>query len=144
MDFGEKTLVEADLKAIEDKMMELARQKNAFVRTEVSKAEALRTFTEKGDEYKCELINDLEDGTITFYTNGAFTDLCRGPHLPSTGKIKAFRLTSIAGAYWRGDEHNKMLTRIYGTAFAKKDEMDAYFTMLEEAKKRDHTKLGKS
>ena len=96
------------------------------------------------EDYKVELIEELPEGeTISFYKQGNFTDLCRGPHLPSTGKIKAFRLTSIAGAYWRGDEHNKMLTRIYGTAFAKKDEMEAYFTMLEEAKKRDHTKLGK-
>ena len=119
VDFGDKTLVEADLKAIEDKMMELARQKNAFVRTEVSKAEALKTFTEKGDEYKCELINDLEDGTITFYTNGAFTDLCRGPHLRDTSSIKAVKLTAIAGAYWRGDQERQMLTRVYGVVRGK-------------------------
>ena len=143
VDFGEKTLVEADLKAIEDKMMELARQKNAFVRTEVSKAEALKAFTEKGDEYKCELINELEDGTITFYTNGAFTDLCRGPHLRETSVIKAVKLTAIAGAYWRGDQERQMLTRVYGVSFPKKSLLDEYLQMMEEAKKRDHRKIGK-
>ena len=143
VDFGEKTLVEADLKAIEDKMMELARQKNAFVRTEVSKADALKAFTEKGDEYKCELINELEDGTITFYTNGAFTDLCRGPHLRDTSVIKAVKLTAIAGAYWRGDQERQMLTRVYGVSFPKKSLLDEYLLMMEEAKKRDHRKIGK-
>ena len=143
VDFGEKTLVEADLKAIEDKMMELARQKNAFVRTEVSKADALKAFTEKGDEYKCELINELEDGTITFYTNGAFTDLCRGPHLRDTSVIKAVKLTAIAGAYWRGDQERQMLTRVYGVSFPKKSLLDEYLQMIEEAKKRDHRKIGK-
>ena len=143
VDFGEKTLVEADLKAIEDKMMELARQKNAFVRTEVSKADALKAFTEKGDEYKCELINELEDGTITFYTNGAFTDLCRGPHLRDTSVIKAVKLTAIAGAYWRGDQERQMLTRVYGVSFPKKALLDEYLQMIEEAKKRDHRKIGK-
>ena len=143
VDFGEKTLVEADLKAIEDKMMELARQKNAFVRTEVSKADALKAFTEKGDEYKCELINELEDGTITFYTNGAFTDLCRGPHLRDTSVIKAVKLTAIAGAYWRGDQERQMLTRVYGVSFPKKSLLDEYLQMMEEAKKRDHRKIGK-
>ena len=143
VDFGEKTLVEADLKAIEDKMIELARQKNPFVRTEVSKAEALRTFTEKGDEYKCELISELEDGSITFYTNGDFTDLCRGPHLKDTSVIKAVKLTAIAGAYWRGDEKRPMLTRVYGVTFPKKSLLDEYLVMLEEAKKRDHRKIGK-
>ena len=143
VDFGEKTLVEADLKAIEDKMIELARQKNPFVRTEVSKAEALKNFTEKGDEYKCELINDLEDGTITFYTNGDFTDLCRGPHLKDTSVIKAVKLTAIAGAYWRGDEKRPMLTRVYGVSFPKKSLLDEYLVMMEEAKKRDHRKIGK-
>ena len=133
VDFGEKTLVEADLKAIEDKMMELARQKNAFVRTEVSKADALKAFTEKGDEYKCELINELEDGTITFYTNGAFTDLCRGPHLRDTSVIKAVKLTAIAGAYWRGDQERQMLTRVYGVSFPKKSLLDEYLQMMEEA-----------
>ena len=136
-------ILEADLAKIEAKMTELARQKEELVRTEVSKAEALKTFTEKGDEYKCELISDLEDGTISFYTNGTFTDLCRGPHIPHTGHIKAIKLTSVAGAYWRGDEHNKMLTRIYGVSFPKKSMLDEYLAMLEEAKKRDHRKLGK-
>ena len=143
VDFGDKTLVEADLKAIEDKMMELARQKSAFVRTEVSKADALRAFTEKGDEYKCELISELEDGTITFYTNGAFTDLCRGPHLRDTSVIKAVKLTAIAGAYWRGDQERQMLTRVYGVSFPKKSLLDEYLQMMEEAKKRDHRKIGK-
>ena len=143
VDFGDKTLVEADLKAIEDKMMELARQKSAFVRTEVSKADALKAFTEKGDEYKCELISELEDGTITFYTNGAFTDLCRGPHLRDTSVIKAVKLTAIAGAYWRGDQERQMLTRAYGVSFPKKSLLDEYLQMMEEAKKRDHRKIGK-
>ena len=143
VDFGEKTLVEADLKAIEDKMIELARQKNPFVRTEVSKADALKTFTEKGDEYKCELISELEDGSITFYSNGDFTDLCRGPHLKDTSVIKAVKLTAIAGAYWRGDEKRPMLTRVYGVSFPKKSLLDEYLVMLEEAKKRDHRKIGK-
>jgi threonyl-tRNA synthetase len=136
-------ITEADLPKIEAKMMELARVKEPLVRYEVSKADALKTFTEKGDEYKLELINDLEDGTITFYTNGSFTDLCRGPHLPDTGHIKALKLTSMAGAYWRGDENRKMLTRIYGVTFPKKSMLDEYLVMLEEAKKRDHRKLGK-
>ena len=143
VDFGDKTLVEADLKAIEDKMMELARQKSAFVRTEVSKADALKAFTEKGDEYKCELISELEDGTITFYTNGAFTVLCRGPHLRDTSVIKAVKLTAIAGAYWRGDQERQMLTRVYGVSFPKKSLLDEYLQMMEEAKKRDHRKIGK-
>ena len=120
-----------------------ARQKQHFVRKEVSKAEAMDTYTKKGDEYKCDLIKDLEDGTITFYTNGSFTDLCRGPHLRDTSVIKAVKLTSIAGAYWRGDEHNKMLTRIYGITFPQKKMLDEYMTMMEEAKKRDHRKIGK-
>ena len=136
-------ILEADLAKIEAKMTELARQKEELVRTEVSKADALKTFTEKGDQYKCELISDLEDGTISFYTNGTFTDLCRGPHIPNTGFIKAIKLTSVAGAYWRGDEKNKMLTRIYGVSFPKKSMLDEYLTLLEEAKKRDHRKLGK-
>ena len=143
VDFGDKTLVEADLKAIEDKMIELARQKNPFVRTEVSKADALQKFTEKGDEYKCELISELEDGTITFYTNGDFTDLCRGPHLKDTSVIKAVKLTAIAGAYWRGDQERQMLTRVYGVTFPKKSLLDEYLQMMEEAKKRDHRKIGK-
>ncbi len=143
VDLGEKTITEADLKKIEDKMIELARTKEQFVRKDISKAEAMKTYTEKGDEYKCDLIKDLEDGTITFYTNGNFTDLCRGPHLVDTSVIKAVKLTSIAGAYWRGNEKNKMLTRIYGVTFPKKSLLDEYLQMLEEAKKRDHRKLGK-
>ncbi|MBR5850732.1 MAG: threonine--tRNA ligase [Alistipes sp.] len=136
-------ITEGDLPKIENKMLELARQKEELVRREVAKEEALKTFTEKGDQYKVELINDLEDGTISFYTNGSFTDLCRGPHLPNTGSIKAIKLLSIAGAYWRGNEKNKMLTRIYGISFPKKSMLDEYLVMLEEAKKRDHRKLGK-
>ena len=136
-------LLESDLPKIEAKMTELSRNKATLVRSEVSKADALKTFTEKGDQYKVELITDLEDGTISFYTNGAFTDLCRGPHIPHTGFIKAIKLTSVAGAYWRGDEKNKMLTRIYGISFPKKSMLDEYLVMLEEAKKRDHRKLGK-
>ncbi len=136
-------ITEGDLPKIENKMIELARQKEELVRREVPKAEALKTFTEKGDQYKVELISDLEDGTISFYTNGAFTDLCRGPHLPNTGFIKAIKLLSVAGVYWRGNEKNKMLTRIYGISFPKKSMLDEYLVMLEEAKKRDHRKLGK-
>ena len=143
VDLGDVQLTEADLKKVEDKMIELARTKEQFVRREVPKDEALRTFREKGDEYKCELIGELEDGTISFYTNGNFTDLCRGPHLKDTSVIKAVKLTSIAGAYWRGDENRKMLTRIYGITFPKKSMLDEYLVMLEEAKKRDHRKLGK-
>ena len=143
VDLGDKTITEADLKKIEDKMIELARQKETFVRKDITKAEAMATYTEKGDEYKCDLIKDLEDGTITFYTNGSFTDLCRGPHIVDTSVIKAVKLTSIAGAYWRGNEKNKMLTRIYGVTFPKKSMLDEYLQMLEEAKKRDHRKLGK-
>ena len=143
VDLGERTITESDLKKIEDKMIELARQKQKFVRTDVSKEEALAKYTEKGDEYKCELIRDLEDGTITFYSNGDFTDLCRGPHLRDTSVIKAVKLTSIAGAYWRGNENNKMLTRIYGVTFPQKKLLDEYIAMMEEAKKRDHRKIGK-
>ena len=136
-------ITEADLETIEKKMVELSRNKEQLVRTEVSKADALKTFTEKGDQYKVELITDLEDGTISFYTNGSFTDLCRGPHIPNTGYIKAIKLTSVAGAYWRGNEKNKMLTRIYGVSFPKKSMLDEHLALLEEAKKRDHRKLGK-
>ena len=143
VDPGERTITEADLKRIEDKMLELAREKQYFVRREVSKDEAMKTYTEKGDQYKCELIRDLEDGTISFYTNGSFTDLCRGPHLNDTSVIKAVKLTSIAGAYWRGNEKNKMLTRIYGVTFPQKKLLDEYLVLMEEAKKRDHRKLGK-
>lgn len=143
MDLGDKVISSEDLPKIENKMMELARQKQAFIRKEISKNEALRYFTEKGDEYKQELIADLEDGTISFYECGEFTDLCRGPHLPSTSSIKAIKLLSVAGAYWRGDETRKQLTRIYGITFPKKSMLDEYLIMLEEAKKRDHRKLGK-
>jgi threonyl-tRNA synthetase len=132
-----------DLKKVEDKMAELAKQNNAYQRVEVSKADAIAYFTEKGDEYKLELIDGLNDGEITFYRQGNFTDLCRGPHIPHTGFIKAIKLTAVAGAYWRGDEKNKQLTRIYGITFPKKAELDEYLAMLEEAKKRDHRKLGK-
>lgn len=143
VDFGETTITEADLKKIEDKMIALARSKESFVRRDVPKADAMERFSGLGEQYKCELIQDLEDGTISFYTNGSFTDLCRGPHLPDTSMIKAVKLTSIAGAYWRGNEKNKMLTRIYGITFPKKSMLDEYVAMLEEAKKRDHRKLGK-
>ena len=136
-------ITEADLETIEKKMIELSRNKEQLIRTEVSKADALKNFTEKGDPYKVELIRDLEDGTISFYTNGAFTDLCRGPHLPNTGLIKAIKLTSVAGAYWRGNEKNKMLTRIYGTAFPSKDALNAHLEALEDAKRRDHNKIGR-
>ena len=136
-------ITEADLPKIEQKMQELSRNKEQLIRREVPKAEALKTFIEKGDQYKVELITDLQDGTISFYTNGAFTDLCRGPHIPNTGYIKALKLTSVAGAYWRGNEKNKMLTRIYGISFPKKSMLDEYLVMMEEAKKRDHRKLGR-
>ena len=143
VDFGENVITEEDLAKIEKRMMELASQKQAFERVDVSKAEALKHFTEKGDEYKQELISELEDGTITYYKTGTFTDLCRGPHIPDTSCIKAIKLLSIAGAYWRGDEKRKQLTRIYGITFLKKKELDEYLVLLEEAKKRDHRKLGK-
>ncbi len=136
-------ITEADLVKIEAKMIELARTKETLTRTDVSKADALARFSQMGETYKCELIEELEDGTISFYTNGAFTDLCRGPHIPHTGHIKAIKLTSVAGAYWRGNEKNKMLTRIYGITFPKKSMLDEYLAMMEEAKKRDHRKLGK-
>ena len=143
IDTGDMTLTEADLANIEKKMLELAREKQTFERVEVSKADALKYFTEKGDPYKVELINDLEDGTITYYKNGEFTDLCRGPHIPNTSFIKAVKLTSLAGAYWRGDEKRKQLTRVYGITFPKQKELDEYLVLLEEAKKRDHRKLGR-
>ncbi|MFN3940813.1 MAG: aminoacyl--tRNA ligase-related protein, partial [Chitinophagales bacterium] len=143
VDLGDRQLSADDLPAIEKKMQELAKQGNAYVRTEVSKKEALQYFTEKDDAYKLELISELEDGKITFYSQGNFVDLCRGPHIPDTGFIKAVKLTNIAGAYWRGNEKNKMLTRIYGITFPKQSELDAYLQMLEEAKKRDHRKIGK-
>ncbi len=138
-----RPITESDLTTIEAKMIELARKKETLVRTDVSKAEALARFEAMGEIYKCELISELEDGTISFYTNGAFTDLCRGPHIPHTGHIKAIKLTSVAGAYWRGSEKNKMLTRIYGISFPKKALLDEYLALMEEAKKRDHRKLGK-
>ena len=143
VDLGGRQISESDLKAIEDKMMELAKTKETFERKEVSKADAMKYFKEKGDQYKCELIDALEDGTITFYTNGAFTDLCRGPHIKHVDDIKAIKLTAIAGAYWKGDQNREQLTRIYGVTFPKKSMLDEYLQMLEEAKKRDHRKLGK-
>ena len=143
IDFMDETISSDNFPAIEAKMQEIAAQKVQFVRKEVSKKEALDYFTKKGEVYKVELINDLEDGTITFYESGAFTDLCRGPHLFNTAPIKAIKLINTAGAYWRGDEKRKQLTRIYGITFPKKKELDEYLVMLEEAKKRDHRKLGK-
>ncbi len=143
VDPGEAVIKEADLQTIENKMMELASRKEAIVRKDISKAEALKLFEDKGDEYKTELISDLEDGTITLYSQGNFTDLCRGPHLNNTSEIKAIKMLSVAGAYWRGDEKRKMLTRIYGITFPKKKMLDEYLILLEEAKKRDHRKIGK-
>jgi threonyl-tRNA synthetase len=143
VDLGEGTLSSDDFKKIEDKMLELAKAGNQYVRKEVSKKDAIAYFEEKGDKYKLDLLKDLEDGTITFYTQGNFTDLCRGPHIPDTGSIKAVKLMNIAGAYWRGDEKSKQLTRIYGITFPKQKELTDYLTLLEEAKKRDHRKLGK-
>ncbi len=136
-------ITEGDLSKIEQKMLELAKQGQQFCREEISKSEALKKYGEKGDEYKVELLEGLEDGTITFYSNGIFTDLCRGPHLLSTAPIKAVKLTSVAGAYWRGDEKRKMLTRIYGVTYPKKALLDEYLEMMEKAKARDHRKLGK-
>ena len=143
IDFLDDSFSENDLGKIESKMKELAKQKNVFSRKEISKSEAIKYFTEKQDPYKLELIEGLEDGSITFYTQGEFTDLCRGPHIPHTGYIKAIKLTAVAGAYWRGDEKNKQLTRIYGITFPKNSELKEHLELLEEAKKRDHRKLGK-
>lgn len=143
VDFGDLAFDADNLKAIEDKMLELAKQKNTFDRSEVSKADAIKYFTEKDDEYKLELINDLEDGTITFYKQGNFTDLCRGPHIPNTGFVKAAKILSIAGAYWRGDEKRKQLTRLYGITFPKQKELKEHLELLEQAKLRDHRKIGK-
>jgi threonyl-tRNA synthetase len=143
VDLGGRQLTDADFPKIEKKMLELAREKQDFVRKDVSKAEAMKHFEETGDKYKCELISELEDGHITYYTNGHFTDLCRGPHLRNTEVIKAVKLTALAGAYWRGDEKREQLTRIYGVTFPKKSMLDEYLVLLEEAKKRDHRKLGK-
>lgn len=143
MDLGDRKISEDDLLKLEKKMNELAKQNNSFIRKEISKKDAVDYFNKKGDEYKLDLIENLNDGEITFYSQGSFTDLCRGPHLPNTGFIKAIKLTSIAGAYWKGDEKNKQLTRIYGITFPNQKELDEYLIMLEEAKKRDHRKLGK-
>jgi threonyl-tRNA synthetase len=143
VDLGDRALGEKDLAAIEAKMKELAKKESPYIRKEVSKAEALEYFNRKGDQYKLELITDLQDGSITFYQQGGFVDLCRGPHIPNTGAIRAVKLLNVAGAYWRGNEKNKMLTRIYGITFPKQKELDEYLHVLEEAKKRDHRKLGK-
>ena len=143
VDLGDRSINEEDLRKLEVKMAELAKQNNFYTRKEISKNEAIQYFAEKGDEYKLDLLQGLEDGNITFYTQGGFTDLCRGPHIPSTGFIKAIKLTNIAGAYWKGDEKNKQLTRIYGVTFPSQKQLDEYLQLLEEAKKRDHRKLGK-
>lgn len=143
MDLGGRQLTEEDLRKLEVKMNELARKNNSYERKEISKQDAVNYFSQKGDEYKLDLLNGLKDGEITFYTQGNFTDLCRGPHIPNTGFIKAIKLTNIAGAYWKGDEKNKMLTRVYGVSFPSQKELDEYLAMLEDAKKRDHRKLGK-
>jgi threonyl-tRNA synthetase len=143
VDFGGNDMKEEDLRKLEVKMAELAKKSQPYQRQEISKADAIKYFAEKGDEYKLDLLNGLQDGTITLYTQGDFTDLCRGPHIPNTGFIKGIKLMSIAGAYWKGDEKNKMLTRIYGVTFPSQKELDEYLVLLEEAKKRDHRKLGK-
>lgn len=143
VDFGDKPLDSAELEIIEAKMLELARQKNDYIRKEVSKKDAIAYFSAKGDEYKLDLLEGLADGSITFYEQGNFVDLCRGPHIPNTGFIKAAKILNIAGAYWRGDEKNKMLTRLYGITFPKAKELQDYLILLEEAKKRDHRKLGR-
>lgn len=143
IDLGDAKLSEDDLIVLEKKMNEFAKQNNPYIRKAIPKAEAVQYFTEKGDEYKLDLLNNLTDGEISFYTQGSFTDLCRGPHIPSTGSIKAIKLTSVAGAYWKGDEKNKQLTRVYGITFPNQKELDEHLLMLEEAKKRDHRKLGK-
>ena len=143
IDMGEKMLGQEDFKKIEDKVLELARQKNEYKRSDVSKADAIEYFKEKGDEYKLELLEGLEDGSITFYQQGNFTDLCRGPHIPNTGFVKAVKLMSVAGAYWRGDISRKQMTRVYAVTFPKQKELEEYLVLLEEAKRRDHRKLGK-
>ena len=143
VDFGDQIFTDKDFAAVEQKMLELAKAKNPFVRKEISKAEAIAYFTDKGDEYKLDLLEGLDDGTITLYTQGGFTDLCRGPHMPHTGFVKAAKVMSIAGAYWKGDESNKQLTRVYGITFPKKQELTAYLELLEQARARDHRKLGK-
>ncbi|MCD4746806.1 MAG: threonine--tRNA ligase [Bacteroidales bacterium] len=143
IDIGDKTISDNDFKKIEDKILQLAREKQKYIRKNVSKAEAIKYFTEKSDEYKLELIGEMDDSDITFYESGNFIDLCRGPHLPDTSPIKAVKLLSVAGAYWRGDEKRKQLTRIYGISFPKQKELTQYLQLLEEAKKRDHRKIGK-
>lgn len=143
VDFGDVEFDSDNLKAIEDKMLELAKQKNEFQRIDISKEEAISYYKEKGDEYKLELLEDLEDGKITFYKQGKFTDLCRGPHIPNTGHIKAVKLLNVAGAYWRGDEKRKQLTRLYGITFPKQKDLKEYLELLEQAKLRDHRKIGK-
>jgi len=143
VDLGDRTFGDDDLKKVETRMLELTRKNEVFVRRDVPKAEAIDYFTKKNDPYKLELLQSLHDGSITFYTQGNFTDLCRGPHIPNTGPIKAIKLLTVAGAYWRGDEKNKMLTRVYGITFPKAKELEEYLHMLEEARKRDHRKLGK-
>ena len=143
VDFGDQTFTDKDFVAVEQKMLELAKAKNPFIRKEISKADAIALFEAKGDEYKLDLLEGLEDGTITLYTQGNFTDLCRGPHMPHTGFVKAAKVMSIAGAYWKGDESNKQLTRVYGITFPKKQELTAYLELLEQARARDHRKLGK-
>ncbi len=143
IDLGDASITEDDLAKIEAKMVELAKQNNPFIRSEITKSDAVNYFFDKNDEYKLDLLHGLEDGNITFYKQGNFTDLCRGPHIPNTGHIKAIKLTNIAGAYWKGDEKNKQLTRLYGVTFPDKKQLDAHLEMLEEAKKRDHRKLGK-
>lgn len=143
MDLGGRQLTDEDVKNIEKKMNELAKQSNAYIRKEISKHDAVQYFTEKSDEYKLDLLQNLNDGEITFYSQGNFTDLCRGPHIPHTGFIKAIKIINVSGAYWKGDEKNKMLTRVYGVTFPSQKELDEYLALLEEAKKRDHRKLGK-
>ena len=143
IDFGDETFTSVDFEKVEQKMKEMAGQNNSFIRKEVSKADAIKYFTEKEDQYKLELITDLEDGSITFYEQGSFVDLCRGPHIPATGNIKAIKILSTAGAYWRGNEKNKQLTRIYAITFPQSSQLKDYLHLLEEAKKRDHRKLGK-
>jgi threonyl-tRNA synthetase len=143
MDLGDRKMTEEDLGKLEKKMNELAKENNIYTRKEISKKDAVKYFSDKGDEYKLDLLQNLNDGEITFYSQGNFTDLCRGPHIPNTGFIKAIKLTNIAGAYWKGDEKNKMLTRVYGVTFPSQKELDEYLQMLEEARKRDHRKLGK-
>lgn len=143
MDLGDRKITEEDLAALEKKMNELSKKNSEYKRKEISKQDAVAYFTDKSDEYKLDLLSNLEDGNITFYTQGEFTDLCRGPHIPHTGLIKAIKLTNVAGAYWKGDEKNKQLTRVYGVTFPSQKELDEHLAMLEEAKKRDHRKLGK-